>query len=77
MLSLNRDTWMLKNNLEILVICHAICLICVTIVYMHVMNWVVGQVKEQGESRIYEKAGNIADSLGTMILTCAIWGKID
>ena len=29
---------MMKDNLEILVVCHTIYLICVTIVYIHVMN---------------------------------------
>ena len=31
---------MMKDNLEILVVCHTIYLICVTIVYIHVMNQV-------------------------------------
>ena len=41
---------MMKDTLEILVICHTIYLICVTIVYIHVMNqggvlrrWLSGQ----------------------------------
>ena len=29
---------MMKDNLEMLVVCHTIYLICVTIVYIHVMN---------------------------------------
>ena len=32
---------MMKDNLQILVICHTIYLICVTVVYIHIMNQVV------------------------------------